>query len=154
MCGSFINEFDDDIRSYRTISYPVVHKNIVNSIYRRSPFAHPTIVFRASSIKNIRYDNSLMNSQDIELWFRLLNKNFSFHNLPEPLLYFRMNKKTLSRRSFSKAKNEFLIYINGIYVNYGLSIKMIFPFARLFFRLLPTRLSSMFYKSNLRNRIS
>ncbi|MDT7008628.1 glycosyltransferase [Enterobacter cancerogenus] len=85
---------------------PETHQDILKIIIKRSPFVHPSIMFRGSIIEHVRYDIRLMNTQDYYLWIDLLSKNHKFYNLQEPLLYFRVDDKFYSRRGFSKVLNE------------------------------------------------
>ena len=58
-----------------------------------SPVAHPTVMFRHSSLKkyNIKYDTDYKYSQDFELWSRLFFEGAKISNLPKVLLNYREN---------------------------------------------------------------
>lgn len=55
------------------------------------PFAHPSVMMRKSIFdKNISYgDNGYHNAEDLALWFKLYNENFSFGNVAEKILKYR-----------------------------------------------------------------
>lgn len=56
-----------------------------------TPLFHPTVMARAKILKDNRYDESFYNSEDYELWSRLLfTTSTRFANLTEPLLYYRV----------------------------------------------------------------
>lgn len=57
---------------------PETHHELIKSIVKRSPFIHPSVMFRGSVVEHIRYNDSLMNTQDYYLWIDLLSKNINF----------------------------------------------------------------------------
>lgn len=67
---------------------PETHHELIKSIVKRSPFIHPSVMFRGSVVEHIRYNDSLMNTQDYYLWIDLLSKKYKFHNIQQPLLFF------------------------------------------------------------------
>jgi glycosyltransferase involved in cell wall biosynthesis len=56
-----------------------------------NPFAHPAVMLRKDVLSRhrLRYDESFRTAQDYELWSRLLAVTRG-HNLPEPLLHYRL----------------------------------------------------------------
>lgn len=78
-------------------NYPVDHGVIVNSFYFTTPIAHPTVVYKKElAIKSIGYKPEFKNSEDLDLWLRLLNSGAVFANLDMPLVKYR---QTLTKRS-------------------------------------------------------
>jgi glycosyltransferase involved in cell wall biosynthesis len=67
----------------------------------KSPFIHPSIMFRREIIEGMPtlYDAKFLNSQDYDLWVRLIEKTKTA-NIREPLLYYRIHSKntTLNQR--------------------------------------------------------
>lgn len=85
---------------------PETHKDILASVIKRSPFIHPSVMFRGGIIEDVRYDNNLINTQDYYLWIDLISKYHLLHNIQKPLLNFRVNETFYTRRGFSKIANE------------------------------------------------
>lgn len=78
-------------------SYPVDHGVIFNSFYFTTPIAHPTVIYKKElAIKSIGYKPEFKNSEDLDLWLRLLNSGVIFANLDKPLVKYR---QTLTKRS-------------------------------------------------------
>ena len=93
-------------------------------------------------------------SQDIQLWFDAILKGYHIGNIPEVVLYFRRAGDVFKRRSRVKAKNEFKIYMNGIYRMHGLwTTAYRYPIARYIFRNLPTPIVKWIYGSRLRTKV-
>ncbi len=104
--------------------------------------------------KGLRYDERYRMSQDIKLWFDAILAGYKIGNIPEVLLYFRRDGDVFKRRSRVKAKNEFKIYMNGIYRMHGLwTTAYRFPIARYIFRNMPTPIVKWIYGSKLRNQV-
>ncbi len=88
-------------RGKRKIVLPVTDAEIKNSLFKRNPFAHSSVVFRTLLIKESGlYDETLRLGQDYELWLRLLTKT-DFANIPE-FLCLRNTEGTLT----SSGKNQ------------------------------------------------
>ncbi len=147
ICGTSICEFSDNIKNYSVRNYPRNNKDALNEIHKATIFAHPTVCFRRTFLeKGYLYKDTLLNSQDIELWFRVLKDNIQIANIPESLLFFRLNNSFFKRRSFEKAKNEYIIYTKGIFSLFGVSYKLAFPCLRFILRLFPSKIQQIAYK--------
>ncbi len=87
---------------------PTDHVDLVKFMLYRSPFNHPTVMFRRSVFeKGYRYDPSLKLMQDYDLWSRLVSDGLIIGNVSEYLLWFRIEKEFYSRRSgFKRAIRE------------------------------------------------
>ena len=71
--------------------YPVTSAAIWRSFLWRSPFAHPTIMFRRSVIdQGFRYNPEYKRAEDIDFLFRLYKNGFRFGNTGETLLRYRV----------------------------------------------------------------
>lgn len=84
VCGCNIKAFGD---SDKTINYPENMSQMF--LYLDSPFAHPAVIIRKSSISGNRYDESFRYCQDFDLWSRLYWKGAKFYNIQEILLDYR-----------------------------------------------------------------
>lgn len=66
------------------------HMDIKFSSLFSTPMMHPTVMGKTSVFKTHHYNEALSNSEDYELWSRLLfNTNTHFANIHEPLLLYR-----------------------------------------------------------------
>jgi len=146
--GTASIEIDNEEKCVNIKKYP--EEDFMNYICKASPVLHPTVMLKSSVFSKLSYNEKFRTSQDLDLWFRCLKNGYKFANINTPLLKFRMDKDFFKRRSVNKSINEFYIYITGIYSLHGISIKLIYPFFRLFFRILPQSFVSIFYKSYVR----
>lgn len=125
--------------------------DIYKYIFKKCPFVHPSVMFRAEVFKSgIRYPINEPYTEDLALWFILAKKKYKFSNLNEKLLKFRINDQTiLRRRGYKKAIIEFKIRLKYLLILKRLNnINDIFyTFGHLFIRLLPTSLFKKIYKN-------
>jgi glycosyltransferase involved in cell wall biosynthesis len=93
-----INELGHKIATHLR---PKTHKEIKFSSLFSSPMYHPTVMGRAEIFKSHHYNETFSNSEDYELWSRLLfNSNVRFANFKTPLLKYRVYPQ-----SFTQALN-------------------------------------------------
>ena len=153
--GGSLQEFNLGNECINIRKYPLTHENILKYIHKASPLAHPTVMMRRKIFDNgLCYDERYRTSQDIALWFDVLSKRLKIENLEDVTLKFRCDGDVFRRRSRYKAKNEFKIYMNGIYRLFGLfTLRYFFPIARYVFRLMPVTIVKTIYESKLRQRI-
>lgn len=154
--GGSMQEFNSKNPAVNIRRYPLTHNEVMRSIYKASPLAHPTVMMRMSMFRNgkLRYDERFRTSQDIALWFDAICAGYKIANLPDITFRFRLADDMFKRRSRAKAWNEFRIYMSGVHRLYGLfSPKYIYPISRLMFRLMPVKLVKIVYGSNLRKKI-
>ena len=155
--GTGIEEFYIDnnglcIKNIRL--YPELTSKDSKSLYKGTPLAHPTLMIRSEILKSFKYNlNNKKYSQDIELWFRLIQSGIEIHTIQEPLLHFRVTDKTFSRRNISKAKTELHIYMKGLIKLHGFSFRLVYPLIRFCSRLLPVSLIKKLYFSKSRKRL-
>ena len=99
IAGTYIDEFSDDpnkIDSCRTV--PTTDSEIKKFIKRRSPFNHPTVMFKKSEVIRCGGYGPLKRKQDMDLFSRMLNMGCIAQNIPESLLLFRADENNLKRR--------------------------------------------------------
>lgn len=144
--GSFVREmsYSGDLLGVRKA--PVTHDEIVSCLWA-SPMVHPSIMMRRSRVLAAgNYDPRYRRRQDYELWFRCAEKGLRFHNLPEPLLYYRFGQHTHKKQSPKLAWEQAMIGYKGS-KNLGMPIAhrlaCFIPFIR---SLLPTYLQHAVYK--------
>lgn len=80
------------------VSKPLSHKTLKWQSLFSTPLLHPTIMARSEVLKNNLFDETFHNSEDYELWSRLIfERNIEIANLKEPLLYYRVTKKSFTQ---------------------------------------------------------
>ncbi len=154
--GTNIGEFLDDPNSVlSTIVYPTDNEGIRKRLPYRSPFGHPSVMFRKEKILAVGSYSSLYNQQDYFLWARVLKANMKCANIPEILLRMRVDDKLYKRRSgysyFKKSKEiqKFLLKEKMIsWPRYIISVSIRFVVQVL----MPNWLRKGFYKTFLRKR--
>jgi glycosyltransferase involved in cell wall biosynthesis len=78
---------------------PTTPEQIRAFFHYRNPLVHPSVMFRREVFAKIGlYDTSFRTDQDLELWSRALKKRIGITNLPEALLYLRVDG-VIERRS-------------------------------------------------------
>lgn len=151
--GGGIEEFYIDLHKTelrRVRLYPKWSDAKSKALYRGTPVAHPTLMIKTSLLKEFCYSETTKCNEDIELWFRLLRAGRRIRTLQEPVLRFRITDGTFSRRSFSKALDEYLIYSENLRKINGMSRYDIIPLLRLASRLFPKTLNKKLYLSQKR----
>lgn len=114
--GMQIAEFysnPDDIISIRQV--PSRYDDIVKFSKRRSPFNHPTVMYRKSRIVQLGGYKDVRRKEDLELFLNALSRGYYAENLEEIGLYFRSNRDNYLRR---KDKINCINYIKTINTYY------------------------------------
>jgi glycosyltransferase involved in cell wall biosynthesis len=112
--GAYAQEIDAASQKGRVRRVPSSHSEIYSCLYA-SPFIHPTIVFKKSSIEKLGgYNEGLRRRQDYDLWFRAAKSGLKFRNIPEVLLLYRFDKSSHRKQSRSMLFQQGLIGLNGV----------------------------------------
>ena len=150
--GGAMQEFSRDNPCICIRTYPKTDEEVRKYILKASPLAHPSVMMRTRMFRNgLKYNERYRTSQDIALWYDALLAGYKISNLDDVILFFRRSNGVMRRRAKKKAKNECLIYMNGIYRMKGLfTLSYIYPLMRFLIRNLPIGLISWFYNSKLR----
>lgn len=77
---------------------PCTHSQIVQYARYRSPFNHPTVMYKRDSVLRAGNYVEIKYLEDYYLWCRMILNNCRFMNLPETLVYMRVNSDTYQRR--------------------------------------------------------
>lgn len=99
ICGSQIAEFETDISnivSRRRV--PLEDAEIKKYLRMRSPFNHPSLMFRKSSVIKAGNYESCLYMEDAMLYVRMYLYGAKGCNIDEYLLYFRINREMYLRR--------------------------------------------------------
>jgi glycosyltransferase EpsE len=73
------------------------HKKIVANLHKMMPFAHPTIIMRLRAFNSVGGYKDIPKTQDLDLFYRMLEKKIKFHNLKIPLLIYKSSNKKIKK---------------------------------------------------------
>ena len=154
--GGAIQEFSDqENKILATRSYPCNTTEAKKYMAKASPLAHPSVIYRKELFTNgLFYSDQLKTSQDIDLWYRVINAGYNIASIRDVVYYFRVSGNFFKRRSREKAYDEFGIYWNGILSIHGFSWRLVFPVLRLTTRLMPIFLIKLFYSKHFRELLN
>lgn len=114
LAGTNIDEFYYDcnhIVSSRIV--PHDYESICKFMRRRSPFNHPTVMFRKTEVIRCGGYGEMRRKQDLDLFARMINMNCYALNINESLLLFRSNEGNYKRRkSWEYCKSY--IYVQSV----------------------------------------
>ena len=153
--GTFMTEFIDEITNKICIKDAPID-NIDNYIKYRDPVNHPSVILRKSKILEAGNYQEIFLNEDSYLWARMYSIGAKFANIPEELVYFRVDDNTYKRRGgwkYIKAEwklqKEYLRLgiINGIGFCKNIFLKSII-------RLLPNSIRKFIYLRLLRKNIN
>lgn len=114
--GAQINEFIGDIENVVSMrKVPTTLEGIRKFAKRRSPFNHPTVMFRKSVIEYLGGYPTLGRKEDLGLFIAAANRDIVLANLDEVLLYYRTNEDNLQRRKNWINCKEYIQVMHGFY---------------------------------------
>jgi glycosyltransferase involved in cell wall biosynthesis len=144
--GSFVKEMSYSGEILNERKAPLAHEEILSCLWA-SPMVHPSIMMRRSRVLEAgNYDPRYRRRQDYELWFRCAEKGLRFHNLSEPLLYYRFGRHTHKKQPPRLAWEQGMIGYRGS-SRLGLPVfQRLACFIPFFRSLLPGRLQHAVYK--------
>jgi glycosyltransferase involved in cell wall biosynthesis len=149
--GGQIVEFSKDVEDVVSIrQVPLLHGEIVKFMKFRSPFSHPTTVFRKETFDVLKgYDINIF-PEDYDFFVRAYLAGFTFGNVNENVLYFRLGEnlsEAIKRRwGLKYAISEFKLYNKFLkmgFFNYRDYLKVLF--FKLPLRIIPFKLYSYIY---------
>ncbi|HCH5602058.1 TPA: glycosyltransferase [Vibrio parahaemolyticus] len=150
--GTFCEEFGASF-SLAEKKVPTAHEEIVNFSITRCPFIHPTMIFRRRVFenKNVRYPTNTSHTEDMALWFLLIDRGFKLANLDLVLLKYRMDEDTVNRRrGLSKSISEIRLRLKYMFKFKKFSmINLCLIVSRTVFHILPGNVLKIVY-SNFR----
>jgi len=148
VCGTSCREFGASF-ALEEKHLPQTSDQLLDFSITHCPFIHPSVMFRTSVFSSgIRYPTDTSLTEDMALWFILLNQGYKFSNINEILLDYRLNENTIERRSgMNKAFSEFKIRFENMISLKKISIRnCTLIFARLVFHILPSSLMKIAYR--------
>lgn len=114
--GTQIEEFQCSINNVvSTRPVPLTHRDIVKFSKRRSPFNHPTVMYKKSAVEKVGGYDSYGRKEDLDLFIRMLNNNCKACNLDESLLYYRVGTDNIKRRKTWKNCKEYVAVMRKYY---------------------------------------
>jgi glycosyltransferase involved in cell wall biosynthesis len=123
LVGSFVKIIKENQITNEIIGYKKNNEDLKFEMCFYNPIIHPSVMFRSiKQIKNqIYFDPKFIHAEDYEFWTRLVQHGF-FHNLEEPLTYYRIHKDQIStiHSEFQKKQMDFIriSYFKRIYPCY------------------------------------
>ena len=112
--GTFSHDVDEHGGIIRPRKAPIAHHDIMKMLPKFSPIAHPTVMFKKSSLEKIGFYNpKYRTSQDLEMWFRAAAAGLKFHNIPEYLFKYRMDSDYVARKTFKFRWNDYKLRLEG-----------------------------------------
>lgn len=128
---------------------PETQEDVRRAMLFRNALAHPTVIFRRHVLeRGYRYDPKYVFMQDYELWTRMIAAGEVISNVPEYLLWFRVNDGFFSRRrGIRRAWREVMLRLNYARQTRLISTRVLVGLAALFLvRAAPSAVGSMAYK--------
>lgn len=96
--GSAAVGIDEHGKKKHALNRPLTHIGIKWQSLFSTPVYHPTVMARSDIMKEYHYDEHFGNSEDYELWSRLLfTTKIKFANLKEPLIKYRIFNKSFTQ---------------------------------------------------------
>lgn len=110
--GFFLGYWEDDFNT-------TTSGEILDLMPTRNCIAHPGVMLRASTLSKMMYNDSLQNSQDYDLWMRLLASGHRIDKLDEVLLSYRITPASVT--STSNRKNPYwkTVYVKSAYLQWA-----------------------------------
>ena len=94
VCGSWVQRFGSG--DQRLVRLYQSDQAIKTELLFYSPFAHPSVMFRASLAKMLPYDETWIKAEDYDLWVRAAAAGWKMSNIPEALLLYRVHEGQIS----------------------------------------------------------
>jgi glycosyltransferase involved in cell wall biosynthesis len=145
--GCWYEEINESGKHLADIRLPEKHEALRRRYYTRTPFAHPSVMYRRELIERAGFypvDTVLM--EDNVLWGKALKAGLLFANLPDFLLKFRKDKIFYKRRSGISYGWHFIL--TRFKINWSLHFPLysfVFIFLIGFVKIMPPFLLRYFY---------
>lgn len=130
ICGTQIREFidtTDNVVPSRVV--PCSNEEIKQFAKRRSPFNHPTVMYRKSKVLSFNGYSEYGRKEDLDLFCRMAFSDVECINLPTVLLMYRTSEDNMKRRKTWKNCSEYIEIMNKFYRKHQIGINdMIYVF--------------------------
>ena len=126
--GGTVEEFEGNVNNIVSKKQmPTSDEEIKEYAKLRSPFNHPTVMYKKSAVQRVGGYPPLYLHEDYGLWVRLLSSGVKAANLSETLCFMRVDSGLYSRRGgikYLKAAVDFRVYLYK--TGYNSFFKMLF----------------------------
>lgn len=96
LIGSWVAFVDQQGQKVYTYKAPSSHRDIVNNMYLKCSFIHPSVMFRTAALKETGlYPLHYKAAEDYAFFFKFI-KNYKTHIIPEVLTYCELNPNGIS----------------------------------------------------------
>ncbi|MCK4752016.1 MAG: glycosyltransferase [Planctomycetes bacterium] len=113
--GGYSCEFEGDVNNVTGIrKSPLGDSEIKQYLKSRSPFNQPTVMFRKCYVDSAGGFMDWYCDEDYYLWIRMFLAGYKFKNLPENLMFVRMDEDSYTRRGglrYFKSEAALQIYM-------------------------------------------
>ena len=148
--GGGVNEVDSSGAIIKTVRHPRRQTEILKYIAKRNPLSHPTVCFTRTAIDRFEHYPETRVNQDWALWFKCIGLGLNLSNVDDILVDMTISEDFFARRGALRAWEELSISIRGVASIYGITWRMIYPLMRYVFRLTPTPVIKLAYRSRFR----
>lgn len=94
-----------------TLGHEVDFKSMYLNFGNKLSFIPGCILFHRDALLNVKWNESLSNSEDWDYYLQITKQGFSFVNIPEPLFVYRNTENSLSKNSNKTFRaNYFIIW--------------------------------------------
>lgn len=142
---------EKEVLSYKTV--PKTQDEISAYIKQRNPINHPCVMFRKSRVESAGGYQLCPYFEDYDLWVRMYKEHAVFANLPDTLLYMRINGMHQRRGGlrYAKCVIDFRVkmYRNRV-ITFGEFLPM--TAVRVLVSLMPNSLRRFLYEKKLRKQ--
>lgn len=151
--GSNVIEFVDEITNTGGIrKVPKTQEEILSFVQRRTPFNHPTVVYKKKAVEEAGLYDDFRYFEDYHLWAVMLKRGTKGYNIQENLVYMRAGDAMYKRRGGLGYMGCIFRFQNSLrkmgYIGMG---KFLFNgLSRSLVSLCPTGLRKFLYKKVLR----
>lgn len=102
--GTNISIVDENQKEIWKREYQTRSKDLKKIMFRYSPFAHPTVMFRKKVFEELGgYDPNMIPCEDIDFWFKIGVK-YDFGNIPRTLLRYTVLQSSGSHYNLRKTE--------------------------------------------------
>lgn len=125
LAAGFIEYIDEDGNKkgvWKDDRKRITDKEIKQLLPWRCCIAHPTIMFRKELFRNFKYNEIQQHSDDWDLWLQFADHGIIFGKIAEPVLLYRVHKKSLTNVSIKgfalkKMQETYKWYLGSIAKN-------------------------------------
>lgn len=153
--SAWIDEFTTDTAHIiSTRKVPETHDEVYAFGQKRNPINHPVSMYRRNAVARLGGYYHFPLFEDYYLWVRMLMDGCHFHNLQEPLLYFRRTSDLYRRRGgwgYAWVEMKFQLTLHDMgYISLGRMAGNLL--VRSTVRVMPNHLRGWFYTLFLRKK--